>query len=106
MSFQAVAQVSELSNDLPLAVDVDDDLTIALVRHDGQYFAIEDLCSHGHVPLSEGDVIDGEIECYLHGSMFDLRTGKPTCLPATEPVRVFPCQVVGDQVEVDTANPI
>lgn len=106
MSFQVVAQVSELSVDLPLAVDIDDELTVALVLHEGQYYAIEDLCSHGHVPLSEGDVVGGEIECYLHGSMFDLKTGKPTCLPATEPVRVFPCQVTAGQVEVDTDNPI
>ena len=41
-------------------------------------------CSHAEVALSEGDVTDCQIECWLHGSMFDLRTGKPTNLPATE----------------------
>ena len=52
-------------------------------------------------PLSEGDVEDCEIECWLHGSRFDLRTGKPTGLPATEPVAVYPVTVEGDDVLVD-----
>ena len=47
---------------------------------------------HAAIPLSEGDVGDGEIECYLHGSRFDLRTGEPLGLPATEPVAVYPAR--------------
>ena len=53
--------------------------------------------------LSEGDVADCQIECWLHGSRFDLRTGKPTGLPATEPVAVFPVEVRDDGIYVDTA---
>jgi 3-phenylpropionate/trans-cinnamate dioxygenase ferredoxin subunit len=54
------------------------------------------------VALSEGDVDDCQIECWLHGSRFDLRTGKPTGLPATEPVAVFPVEVRDDEIYVDT----
>ena len=61
-------------------------------------FAIEDECSHAAVALSEGEVGDCQIECWLHGSMFDLRTGKPTNLPATEPVATFPIEVRGMDV--------
>ena len=47
-----------------------------------RFYAIADECSHAAIPLSEGDVGDGEIECYLHGSRFDLRTGEPSaCRP-------------------------
>ncbi len=113
MSFQAVADVSEVTADRPLAVEIDDPsagsgqrLDIAIVLHEGEYFALVDECTHGAVPLSEGDVEDGAIECYLHGSVFDLRTGRPRCLPATEPVRVFPCRVDGTSIEVDIDNPI
>ena len=53
----------------------------------------QDLCSHAAVALSEGEVADCTIECWLHGSRFDLRTGKPTGLPATEPVATFPVDV-------------
>ena len=71
-----------------------------------EVFAIENLCSHAEVALSEGEVAstDGgcQIECWLHGSMFDLRTGKPTNLPATEPVATFPVDVRGSDVYVDT----
>jgi 3-phenylpropionate/trans-cinnamate dioxygenase ferredoxin subunit len=55
------------------------------------------------VALSEGDVADCQIECWLHGSRFDLRTGKPTGLPATEPVAVFPIEVRDGEIYVDTA---
>ncbi len=103
MSFVTIAQVSELTDDLPLAVDVDDELVVAIVRHDGELFAIEDVCSHGNVPLSEGDVEDGAVECYLHGSRFDLATGKALNLPATQPVRVFPIRTQGDDIQIDVS---
>ena len=107
MSFQAVAEVDEIEADVPLAVDIDDELAVAIVLHHGNYYAIEDECSHGKVPLSEGEVEDGTIECYLHGSVFDLENGKALTLPATEPVRVFPCRVVdGTSIEVDVENPL
>ena len=76
---------------------------VALVQSGGSFYAIADECSHAAVPLSEGDVGDGEIECYLHGSRRDLRTGEPLGLPATEPVEVYRCQVDGDDVLVDVA---
>jgi len=101
MTFVTVAELSELTDDLPLAVDVDDELTVAIVRHNGVLYAIEDECSHGNVPLSEGDVEDGAIECYLHGSRFALATGAVLNLPATEPVRVFPVRVDGELIQVD-----
>ena len=52
-------------------------------------FALNDVCSHAEVSLSEGEVYDGTIECWLHGSCFDLRTGKPTNPPATQPVAAY-----------------
>ena len=67
-----------------------DGLDLALVREGDDVFAIEDECSHAAVALSEGDVEGCTIECWMHGSRFDLRTGKPTGPPATEPVPVFP----------------
>jgi 3-phenylpropionate/trans-cinnamate dioxygenase ferredoxin subunit len=77
---------------------------LAIVRSDGNVYAIFDVCSHQDVPLSEGDVEEGSIECWLHGSRFDLRTGKPTGLPATEPVATFPVEVRGTEVYVDVTT--
>jgi len=75
-------------------------LPLAIVRSDGNVYAIFDVCSHQDVPLSEGDVEEGTIECWLHGSRFDLATGRPTGLPATRPVPVYPVKIDGDDVLV------
>ncbi len=73
---------------------------VCIARSGGEVYAISDVCSHADVALSEGEVDDGTIECWLHGSRFDLRTGKPTGLPATRPVPVYPVRVDGDDVLV------
>jgi 3-phenylpropionate/trans-cinnamate dioxygenase ferredoxin subunit len=89
------------------AVDVEG-VEVAIIRTDDEVFAIRDECSHAAIALSEGDVdTDGcEIECWLHGSRFDLRTGKPTGLPAYEPVAIYPCKVEGDAIVVSVDHPI
>jgi 3-phenylpropionate/trans-cinnamate dioxygenase ferredoxin subunit len=62
--------------------------------------AIDAICSHAHYFLDEGDVdVDfGTIECPKHGSTFDLDTGRPRTLPATQPVRVFDVKIEGNDV--------
>ena len=90
---------AEVSQDQPKAVTVGE-TPVTLVLHDGEYYAIHDVCSHANVALSEGEVVGGEIECWLHGSMFDLKTGKPSGLPATEPVPVYPVKIEGDDLYV------
>jgi 3-phenylpropionate/trans-cinnamate dioxygenase ferredoxin subunit len=95
-----VCSVAEVVAGKPFAVTVDG-VDVALVRDGEEIYAIRDECSHAAIALSEGDVEGCEIECWLHGSTFDLRTGKPTCLPATEPVAIYPVSVEGDDVMVD-----
>jgi 3-phenylpropionate/trans-cinnamate dioxygenase ferredoxin subunit len=70
----------------------------------GDIHAVDDTCSHANVSLSEGDVEDGEIECWLHGSRFDLRTGKPTGMPAITPISVYPVKIDGDDVFVSVTK--
>ena len=77
-----------------------DGIPLAIVRSDGEVYAIHDVCSHANVPLSEGEIEDQTIECWLHGSRFDLVTGKPTGLPATQPVPVYPVKIDGDDILV------
>jgi 3-phenylpropionate/trans-cinnamate dioxygenase ferredoxin subunit len=76
---------------------------IALVRIEDEFHAIGDRCSHEDYSLSEGEVlVDAcEIECWKHGSMFDLVTGEPTSLPATKPVSVYRVRIDGDDVLVE-----
>jgi 3-phenylpropionate/trans-cinnamate dioxygenase ferredoxin component len=73
---------------------------VALVRIGDDFYAIGDVCSHEDYSLSEGEVLseECEIECWKHGSTFDLRTGEPCSLPATRPVPVYEVRVEGDDV--------
>jgi 3-phenylpropionate/trans-cinnamate dioxygenase ferredoxin subunit len=73
---------------------------VAIVATEGDYFAVRDECSHAAVPLSEGDVDGYTVECWLHGSCFDLRTGAPVNMPATVAVPVYPLKFEGDDVLV------
>jgi 3-phenylpropionate/trans-cinnamate dioxygenase ferredoxin subunit len=73
---------------------------VAIVHTEGEFYAIRDECSHAEVPLSEGDIDGTTLECWLHGSRFDLVTGRPIGLPATVPVPVYPVKIDGDDVLV------
>ncbi|HEY1138627.1 MAG TPA: non-heme iron oxygenase ferredoxin subunit [Lysobacter sp.] len=73
----------------------DGDTAILVVNYDGDYYALEDKCSHEDFELSAGNY-DGDeatIECVLHGAKFDVRDGRPLCAPAYEPVPKFPVKV-------------
>jgi 3-phenylpropionate/trans-cinnamate dioxygenase ferredoxin subunit len=79
-----------------------DGAAIAVVNTVDGVFAIEDRCSHGEVALSDGEVDGCTIECWLHGSVFDLRTGAPLCPPATAPVATYATRVTDDaRIEID-----
>jgi 3-phenylpropionate/trans-cinnamate dioxygenase ferredoxin component len=76
---------------------------IAVVRIGEDVYAIGDQCSHQDISLSEGEVDpdDRTLECWKHGSTFDLRTGKPETLPATRPVPVYDVAVQDGTVFVE-----
>ena len=105
MTFLRACAVAEVTASKPYATTVDG-VDVAVVRDGDDFYAIYDECSHAAVPLSEGDVEGVLIECWMHGSAFDLRTGEPTTLPAYEPVPVYPVMVQGDDLLVDVQNPL
>lgn len=76
---------------------------IGVFNCDGELLAIEDRCSHDDGPLAEGplDCAAGTVECPRHGSVFDLRSGRPKSLPAYQPVETFPVSVVDGEVVVE-----
>jgi 3-phenylpropionate/trans-cinnamate dioxygenase ferredoxin component len=104
-SYTRVCALAELEADRPHAFDVDGVPVAVVLTAGGDLHAIHDMCSHANVPLSEGEVADGEIECWLHGSTFSLTTGKPSCLPAVDPVPVYPVKIEGDDVYVAARCP-
>jgi 3-phenylpropionate/trans-cinnamate dioxygenase ferredoxin subunit len=105
MPLVRLAALSELEVDQGHRVELSDEEAVALIRTgDGAVYAVVDNCSHEDYPLSEGWVEDHTVECALHGSRFDLRTGHPDVPPAVRPVRTFPVRVDGDDVLVDLPN--
>lgn len=83
---------------LPVSTDGHD---LALYSHEGTVWCTANQCSHGQAWLSEGFLIDGEIECPLHQGRFDIRTGLPTCEPACEAVRHYPVRIEDGRVFVE-----
>ncbi|MET0236450.1 MAG: non-heme iron oxygenase ferredoxin subunit [Kibdelosporangium sp.] len=92
--------LSELDDKKPLAVEVGA-VAVVVIRDGDEVHALRDECSHASLSLSEGEVTRKGIECWLHGSCFDLRTGQPSSPPATDPVDVYAVRVDGDDVYVD-----
>jgi 3-phenylpropionate/trans-cinnamate dioxygenase ferredoxin subunit len=100
-----VCTLDALSDRKPFGVEVDG-VPVVLVRNGDRVHALHDVCSHAEVPLSEGEVTEKGIECWLHGSCFDLGTGEPSSLPAGEPVDVFAVAIHDGAVYVDLSKPI
>ncbi|HVU74876.1 MAG TPA: non-heme iron oxygenase ferredoxin subunit [Mycobacteriales bacterium] len=100
-----VAAAADIADNTAIRVEVDG-TAVCLARCDGKLYALRDVCSHAEVALSEGDVDDGTVECWLHGSRFDLETGQPTGLPATRPVPVYTVTTEGDDVYVALTAPV
>lgn len=87
-----VTELDKLPRERGVRVTVGD-RRIAMFRVDDEVYAIGDRCSHAEASLAEGERWDYDIECPRHGSEFDLRTGEPGALPATEPVPVYEVSV-------------
>jgi len=102
MTAQPACSVTEVPEGTAHRVVIEG-VPIAVVHTEGQWFAVSDICSHADVSLAEGDVDGCTLECWLHGSRFDLRTGRPSGPPATTPVPIYPVSVEGDTVFVTVA---
>ena len=80
-------------------------LTIGVYNLNGEYFALEDRCSHDDGPLCEGDfdADEGVAICPRHGASIDIRTGRPRTLPAVEPVATYPVRVEDGIVKLEVS---
>ena len=87
------------------AVRVEADVPIAVFHtEDGEIFAIDDTCTHQDASLADGWMEGCEVECPLHASRFDLRTGRVDAPPAKKPVRTHEVHVEGDMVYVAVSD--
>jgi len=96
-----ICTVDELEVHQPIRVVIDG-IAMAVVKDsDGTVHAIGDTCTHGEISLAEGFAEDDGIECWAHGSKFSLTTGKPTNLPAYDPVPVYEVEIDGADIYID-----
>ena len=98
--FFKVAKVSEIPPGGKKLVEVDF-VSVALFNVDGDFYAIEDVCTHDGGPLAEGELEGDEVACPRHGARFSVRTGQPLCMPAVEPVDCYEVKVEGEDILVN-----
>ncbi len=94
-----VARVDELAPGEWRVADVDG-AQVAVFNLDGEYYAIEDVCTHDGGQLTGGSVEGAEIVCPRHGARFCIRTGEALCAPAYEPTTTFPVRIENGEVQV------
>ncbi|MEX1224183.1 MAG: non-heme iron oxygenase ferredoxin subunit [Pirellulales bacterium] len=102
--FLPVAKVGELSDPGKVTLEVDDEIVV-LFLVDGEYFCIDDVCTHDNGPLGEGTLDDHAIACPRHGAKFDIRTGAALTMPATRATRSHEVKVEGETIFVKLAQP-
>ncbi len=98
--FVKVARAEEIGPGQKRIVEVDGVLVV-VINLDGEFYAVEDVCTHDGGPLGEGRLEDGQIICPRHGARFDVRTGDALTLPAFEPVPTYEVRVDGDDILVE-----
>lgn len=100
MTWTKIAKADQVGEDEAIAVVIGD-LKLALFNSGGGFHVTDNICTHQYAMLSEGYVEAGCVECPLHQARFDLKTGAAMCAPATQPIRVYPVKVEGDDILVD-----
>ena len=98
--FVKVAQVSEITPGDMISVDFPSGDAVLVANVGGVIHACDDICSHAYASLSEGDLNGAEVECPLHGAVFNITTGEALTPPAEAPVKVYRVQVEGDDILV------
>jgi naphthalene 1,2-dioxygenase system ferredoxin subunit len=95
-----VIELIEVPADDVVAVQAGD-RELAIYGVDGEVFATDNICTHGHARLCDGFVEGHEIECPLHQGRFDIRSGKAMCEPLTADIRTYPVKIEDGSVYVD-----
>lgn len=93
------AASDEIANNECKVIDLDDD-PVVIYHVDGEFFALDDLCTHDGGDLSSGWAEDGCAVCPRHGAKFDLRTGEVMAPPAYEDIHPYPIRIREGRVEV------
>ena len=97
--FQTVAQLEDVPENTLVPIELDG-VSIVLASSEGEILALHNQCSHEEYPLSDGEIVNGQVECLLHGARFDLRSGAAKALPAVRPVKSYECRVENGAIQI------
>ncbi len=95
-----ISEISSLKEGIN-AFEIQDIHIIVIVFNNSVVSVLSGLCSHMNLPLDEGTIEDGLIECPFHGAKFDINTGDALSLPATKPLRKFNFSIKGNALYVE-----
>ena len=98
-TFYPVAKIGEIGpGEMKYVEAGPDDEPICLINFEGEFYALNDCCTHEYASLSDGEITGDEIECPLHGGAFEIRTGLPTNFPVVVPVEMYPVKIEDDTI--------
>lgn len=101
--FVRVASVGDIPSGQRLLIELDE-VTVAVFNVDGEYYCIEDVCTHDDGPVAEGTLDGFAIECPRHGALFDIRDGSVLSMPAVVPVPTYEVRIEGDDILVENPS--
>ncbi len=100
-NFVKVARVEDIHPGEKRIYEVDG-ILVVLVNLNGEFYAIEDTCTHDGGPLGEGEMQNGHLICPRHGARFDIRTGAALSLPAVDPTNTYEVRVQDGDIYVES----
>ncbi len=99
--FEKVGLVSEIPDVGRISVILGDEVSALVLRAGDDFYCVEDVCTHDGQPMTDGEFDGCELTCPRHGAKFNVKTGAPTQMPATEPVRTFLVEIRNGEIYVE-----
>jgi nitrite reductase/ring-hydroxylating ferredoxin subunit len=100
-TFYTVAKVTDIGPGEMKYVEVGPDYEpVCLINLDGEFYALDDCCTHEEASLSDGEIVGDEIECPLHGGSFEIKTGMPASFPVVVKAKTYQVRVEGDDIQI------
>lgn len=98
-TYYPVAKVSEIGpGEMKYVEAGPNEEPICLINYEGEFFALDDLCTHEYASLSDGEIVGDEVECPLHGGAFEIKTGLPANFPVVVPAAIYDVKVENDTI--------
>jgi ethylbenzene dioxygenase ferredoxin subunit len=99
-----LCRADDVAEGQPVAVDPDNFPPLAVYKIGDDHFVTDNICTHSHSFLTDGFQEDDEIECAVHGGMFDIRTGEATAFPCRKPLKTYDVTIVDGWVGIATSD--